>query len=177
MRRAIRIAKRGIRDFDRALMGHVGFAISNAARSLVMAMTLARFTKVPQTGATTRYFQHVNRYSAVVCSRDRCRHARLGRLSEKEGNAVGPPGRCVVDDVSGVDGAETSRKPGPGGGGPSPGRMGLPQSALSGAGTAASFSSQFPQSSVGGLHAPGHFSARGSPIFRPATGWGGTSPI
>jgi acyl-CoA dehydrogenase len=54
----------GVAEFDRALMGHVGFAISNAVRSLVMALTLARFTKVPETGATMRYFQHINRYSA-----------------------------------------------------------------------------------------------------------------
>jgi acyl-CoA dehydrogenase len=54
----------GVLKFDHALMGHIGFAISNAARSLVMAFTFARFTKVPQVGATKRYFQHVNRYSA-----------------------------------------------------------------------------------------------------------------
>jgi acyl-CoA dehydrogenase len=54
----------GVKEFDRALMGHVGFAISNAARSLVMALTLARFTKVPPVGPTARYFQHVNRFSA-----------------------------------------------------------------------------------------------------------------
>jgi acyl-CoA dehydrogenase len=29
-----------------------------------MALTLARFTRVPDTGATRRYFQHVNRFSA-----------------------------------------------------------------------------------------------------------------
>jgi len=31
---------------------------------LVMSLTLARFTEVPATGATRRYFQHINRYSA-----------------------------------------------------------------------------------------------------------------
>jgi acyl-CoA dehydrogenase len=40
----------GVREFDRSLMGHAGFAISNAARSLVMALTLARFTRVPPVG-------------------------------------------------------------------------------------------------------------------------------
>jgi acyl-CoA dehydrogenase len=34
----------GIKDFDSALLGHVGFTLSNAVRSLVMAMTNARFT-------------------------------------------------------------------------------------------------------------------------------------
>ncbi len=51
-------------DFDRALFGHIGYAISNAARSLVMALTLARFTEVPAKGPIRRYYQHINRYSA-----------------------------------------------------------------------------------------------------------------
>ena len=57
-------AAQGLIDFDRLLFKHVGYAASNAARSLIMAMTLARFTDVPATGATRRYYQHINRYSA-----------------------------------------------------------------------------------------------------------------
>ncbi len=56
--------KKSVRDFDRALFGHVGFMISNSVRSLIMALTLARFSDVPETGATKRYFQHINRFSA-----------------------------------------------------------------------------------------------------------------
>ena len=75
----------GIAEFDRALMGHVGFAISNAARSLVMALTFARFTRVPQTGATMRYFQHVNRYSAsFALATDIAMLALGGYLKKKE---------------------------------------------------------------------------------------------
>jgi acyl-CoA dehydrogenase len=75
----------GVADFDRALMGHIGFAISNAARSLVMAFTLARFTKVPQTGPTARYFQHVNRYSAsFALATDVAMLALGGYLKKKE---------------------------------------------------------------------------------------------
>jgi acyl-CoA dehydrogenase len=75
----------GIRDFDRALMGHVGFALSNAARSFVMAMTFARFTRVPKTGATMRYFQHVNRYSAsFALATDIAMLALGGYLKKKE---------------------------------------------------------------------------------------------
>ena len=55
---------RGVDDFDRALFGHIGFTISNAARSLVMALTFARFERVPDLGATKRYFQHIERFSA-----------------------------------------------------------------------------------------------------------------
>ena len=75
----------GIVDFDRALMGHMGFAISNAARSLVLGITLARFTKVPRTGPTARYFQHVNRYSAsFALATDVAMLALGGYLKKKE---------------------------------------------------------------------------------------------
>jgi acyl-CoA dehydrogenase len=75
----------GALQFDRALMGHIGFAISNAARSLVMAFTFARFTKVPQVGATKRYFQHVNRYSAsFALATDVAMLALGGYLKKKE---------------------------------------------------------------------------------------------
>jgi acyl-CoA dehydrogenase len=56
--------ERGLIAFDRLLFRHIGYALSNAARSLVMALTLARFTDVPATGRTRRYYQHINRYSA-----------------------------------------------------------------------------------------------------------------
>jgi acyl-CoA dehydrogenase len=55
---------KGLRDFDHALFGHIGFTISNAVRSLVMALTLARFSRVPDTGSTERFYQHINRFSA-----------------------------------------------------------------------------------------------------------------
>lgn len=56
--------RRGVPAFDTALFGHIGFAISNAMRSLVMALTNARFTRVPVKGPTARYYQHVVRFSA-----------------------------------------------------------------------------------------------------------------
>ncbi len=56
--------RKGVDEFDAALFGHIGFAISNAVRSLVMALTLARFQSVPDKGPTRRYFQHVVRFSA-----------------------------------------------------------------------------------------------------------------
>src|SRR5262245_48800966 len=56
--------ERAVTEFDKAIFGHIGFTISNAVRSLVMALTLARFTRVPDTGPTARYFQHINRFSA-----------------------------------------------------------------------------------------------------------------
>ena len=55
---------RGVDDFDRALFGHVGFTLSNAVRSFIMALTHARFTRAPVQGATARYYQHIVRFSA-----------------------------------------------------------------------------------------------------------------
>jgi acyl-CoA dehydrogenase len=56
--------RQGVDDFDRALFGHIGFTISNAVRSFVMALTHARFTHVPEVGDTRRYYQHIVRFSA-----------------------------------------------------------------------------------------------------------------
>lgn len=56
--------EKGVREFDQALFAHVGFTISNAVRSLVMALTLARFSHTPDIQPTRRYFQHINRFSA-----------------------------------------------------------------------------------------------------------------
>ena len=56
--------ERGLADFDRAIFAHAGHLLSNAARSFVLAVTQSRFTSVPTVGATRRYYQHVNRYSA-----------------------------------------------------------------------------------------------------------------
>ncbi|HEX3843798.1 MAG TPA: acyl-CoA dehydrogenase [Steroidobacteraceae bacterium] len=55
---------RGVDEFDRALFAHIGFTISNAVRSLVMALTHARFTKAPVSGPIARYYQHIVRFSA-----------------------------------------------------------------------------------------------------------------
>jgi acyl-CoA dehydrogenase len=56
---------RGLRDFDRYLFAHIGYAISNAARSFVLALTNAEVSSTPMDGPTARFFQHVNRYSAA----------------------------------------------------------------------------------------------------------------
>jgi acyl-CoA dehydrogenase len=75
----------GVREFDAAVVGHVGFAISNATRSLVLGLTSARFTRVPQSGATMRFFQHVNRYSAsFALATDVAMLALGGYLKKKE---------------------------------------------------------------------------------------------
>ncbi|MGB5353354.1 MAG: acyl-CoA dehydrogenase [Woeseia sp.] len=56
---------RGLAEFDRALFGHVGYAISNLARSFFLALTHAKFSRVPLNTPTRRYYQNINRYSAA----------------------------------------------------------------------------------------------------------------
>ena len=56
--------KRGVFDFDAALFGHVSFALSNAVRSLVFALTGGRIVNVPTEEPTRRYYQLLTRYSA-----------------------------------------------------------------------------------------------------------------
>lgn len=52
-------------EFDRHLFGHIGYAISNAARSFWLALSHARYSNAPVGGPTARYYQHINRFSAA----------------------------------------------------------------------------------------------------------------
>ncbi len=56
---------RGLIEFDHALFGHIGYALSNAARSFWLALTHARWSKVPLDTPTRRFYQNINRYSAA----------------------------------------------------------------------------------------------------------------
>jgi acyl-CoA dehydrogenase len=56
---------RGLIEFDDALFGHIGYAISNVARSLFLALTHGKFSRVPLNTPTRRYYQNINRYSAA----------------------------------------------------------------------------------------------------------------
>ena len=55
-----------IDQFDHALFGHLGFAISNAVRSWWFGLTGARFGAAPGNDDTRRYFRKLNRYSAAL---------------------------------------------------------------------------------------------------------------
>jgi acyl-CoA dehydrogenase len=58
-------SERGLTEFDDALFSHIGYAISNAGRAFFLALTHAKFSKVPLNTPTRRYYQNVNRYSAA----------------------------------------------------------------------------------------------------------------
>ena len=138
--------KHGVSEFDRALFGHIGFTISNAARSLLMALTFARFEHVPGRGADTALLPAHRALQCLVRLRHRCGDADPGRLPEEKGNHIGAPGRRAVGDVPGLDGAQAPREPGPTPGGAADRRMGVPRAAVPGAGTAAQRAAQFSQS-------------------------------
>jgi acyl-CoA dehydrogenase len=77
--------ERALHNFDRHLFAHIGYAISNAARSFFLALTHARYSSVPVSGPTARYFQHINRFSAAFAL---CADAAMltlgGRLKRRE---------------------------------------------------------------------------------------------
>ena len=56
-------SKLAVHDFDVALFGHISFALSNAARSLVFALSYGRIVNVPTEEPTRRYYQLLTRYS------------------------------------------------------------------------------------------------------------------
>jgi len=81
----LRDKAQSLREFDAALFGHVGYTLSNAARSFVMATTLARFSDAPTDGATHRYYQHVNEFSArFAFATDMAMLTLGGYLKQKE---------------------------------------------------------------------------------------------
>lgn len=57
--------QRAVREFDRALFGHIGFTLSNALRSLVLGLSDARLATAPLRGASHRYLQQASRMSAA----------------------------------------------------------------------------------------------------------------
>jgi acyl-CoA dehydrogenase len=57
--------ERAILDFDAALIGHLTFSMSNAARALVFGVTGGYGIPVPTEGATQHYYQQLTRYSSA----------------------------------------------------------------------------------------------------------------
>ncbi len=53
------------RQFDKALFSHVGYFISNAVRSLLLAITGGLATTAPIRGPTARYYRQLTRMSAA----------------------------------------------------------------------------------------------------------------
>jgi acyl-CoA dehydrogenase len=74
-----------LKQFDDAVFGHIGLALSNTARSLILALTNAKFARVPIQGPTRRFYQHINRFSAAfVLASDAAMLTLGGALKRKE---------------------------------------------------------------------------------------------
>ena len=57
-------ADESLKQFDQAIFGHIGFAMSNLFRSLWFSLTGARFTHSPFTDETAGYYHSMQRYSS-----------------------------------------------------------------------------------------------------------------
>lgn len=72
-------------QFDKSLMGHIGFTISNFARTVWLALTGARFTKTPYDDETALFYRTATRYSAsLALMSDICMAVFGGSLKRKE---------------------------------------------------------------------------------------------
>lgn len=75
----------GVREFDTALFGHLGFGISNATRSFVLGLAFSKIGKVPGDAYTRRYYRKLNRNAAALALVSDVAMAILqGRLKFKE---------------------------------------------------------------------------------------------
>ncbi|WP_445766178.1 acyl-CoA dehydrogenase FadE [Rheinheimera sp.] len=52
--------------FDKALFGHIGFAISNFFRTFWLSLTGGAFSSSPYSDATAKYYKQMNRFSAAM---------------------------------------------------------------------------------------------------------------
>ncbi|MEO2280874.1 acyl-CoA dehydrogenase FadE [Pseudoalteromonas pernae] len=71
--------------FDNALMGHIGYTISNLVRTKWLALTGARFTSVPFKDETAEFYRDAARFSAsLALMSDICMAVFGGSLKRKE---------------------------------------------------------------------------------------------
>ncbi|TMN89523.1 acyl-CoA dehydrogenase [Pseudoalteromonas phenolica] len=77
--------REALNSFDKSLMGHIGFTISNLVRTKWLALTGARFTKVPFNDETSDYYRNAARFSAALAfMSDICMAVFGGSLKRKE---------------------------------------------------------------------------------------------
>lgn len=77
--------KQALKDFDKAMFSHVGFAISNLVRSFWLGLTGARFAAAPYKDQTKGYYQQLSRLSAnLAFLSDMAMGTLGGELKRKE---------------------------------------------------------------------------------------------
>ncbi|MBO1518553.1 acyl-CoA dehydrogenase FadE [Oceanisphaera pacifica] len=78
-------AHQALSQFDEAVFGHIGFAISNTVRSFWLGLSNARFSPTPVQDATAPYYRQMNRLSANLSLLSDVAMATLGgELKRKE---------------------------------------------------------------------------------------------
>ena len=78
-------AQQALKQFDGAVFGHIGFAISNTVRSFWFGLTNARFSNTPVNDVTAPYYRQMNRLSANLSLLSDVAMATLGgELKRKE---------------------------------------------------------------------------------------------
>lgn len=77
--------EQALKDFDKAVFSHVGFAISNLVRSFWLGLTGARFAASPYKDQTKGYYQQLSRLSAnLAFLSDMAMGTLGGELKRKE---------------------------------------------------------------------------------------------
>ena len=77
--------EQALKDFDKAMFSHVGFAISNLVRSFWLGLTAARFAAAPFKDQTKGYYQQLSRLSAnLAFLSDMAMGTLGGELKRKE---------------------------------------------------------------------------------------------
>ncbi|MGK4473517.1 acyl-CoA dehydrogenase FadE [Aeromonas molluscorum] len=77
--------EQALKDFDKAMFSHVGFAISNLVRSFWLGLTGARFAAAPYRDQTKGYYQQLSRLSAnLAFLSDMAMGTLGGELKRKE---------------------------------------------------------------------------------------------
>ncbi|PIQ43148.1 MAG: acyl-CoA dehydrogenase [Gammaproteobacteria bacterium CG11_big_fil_rev_8_21_14_0_20_46_22] len=57
---------RGLKQFDKYLIKHIGYAVSNLSRSLLMGLSEAAWVRVPTQGALAKYYRQLTRMSSAL---------------------------------------------------------------------------------------------------------------
>jgi acyl-CoA dehydrogenase len=56
--------REALESFDEALMGHIGYAVQNGARSMFHGLTKGRFVRAPISGPNAKYYRRLTRMSS-----------------------------------------------------------------------------------------------------------------
>ena len=78
-------AQNDLDRFDKALFGHIGHSISNAARAFLLGLTGGWLSQAPGNRDTRRFYRQLNRYSAALAfASDVAMGVLGGKLKRKE---------------------------------------------------------------------------------------------